>query len=167
MKIKTAGRNATPHELFLKLIRLDYPTAEKLDIERICLKIRDSIYKEIYKLNNPNISNKDIEILADFLIELNKKRDDGNLSSAEAWSIRNLENIITRMAEQQKCKEDFSYKYRDYENCELYKNVLFYVLSYIDFESINDSFDQISEIIAKCFQVDKNDLRDIHIIVSQ
>ena len=44
------------------------------------------------------------------MIKLNRKRDDGNLSSAETWSIRNLENIINRMGEQQKC-EDLSYKY--------------------------------------------------------
>jgi hypothetical protein len=32
------------------------------------------------------------------MIKLNKKRDEENLSSAETWSIRNLENLINRMA---------------------------------------------------------------------
>lgn len=37
------------------------------------------------------------------MIKLNKRRDDGNLTSAKACSIRNLENIINWMGEQQKC----------------------------------------------------------------
>lgn len=40
----TAGRNATPHELSLKLVRLDYPTVEIEDIKNICIRIRNSIY---------------------------------------------------------------------------------------------------------------------------
>jgi hypothetical protein len=32
------------------------------------------------------------------MIKLNKKRDEENLSSVETWSIRNLENLINRMA---------------------------------------------------------------------
>ena len=148
----TSGRNATPHELALKLIRLDYPKVQKEDIKNICLNIRNSIYK-IKDLPNSNISDDEILELADFMIKLNQKREDGNLSSAEAWSIRNLENLINRMAEQEKCKTNISYKYIQYENCELYMNVLFYVLSYIDFESINESFDQILDLIKDCFQL--------------
>ena len=148
----TAGRNATPHELSLKLIRLDYPTVQKEDIKNICLNIRDSIYSN-KKLLKTNITDDQVLQLADFMIQLNKKRDDGNLSSAEAWSIRNLENIINRMAEQQKCQENLTYKYISYENCLLYINVLFYVLSYIEFETIDDSFDHVLELIENCFQL--------------
>ena len=101
----TAGRNATPHELSLKLVRLDYPTVEIEDIKNICIRIRDTIYKN----QNSNISDDNILQLAVFMIKLNRRREDGNLASAEAWSIRNLENIINRMAEQQKC-EDITYK---------------------------------------------------------
>ena len=158
----TAGRNATPHELTLKLVRLDYPTVEKEDIKNICLNIRNSIYKN-KGLNSKNISISDDQVLqlADFMIKLNKKRDDGNLSAAEAWSIRNLENIINRMAEQQKCKEQLTYKYITYENCELYINVIFYVLSYIDFESIDESFDQIIKLIEDCFQLSESQVNEI------
>ena len=70
------------------------------------------------------------------MIKLNKKRDEENLSSVETWSIRNLENLINRMAEQQKCNETPIYKYMEFKNCEIYHNILFYVLSYIDFESV-------------------------------
>ena len=155
----TAGRNATPHELSLKLVRLDYPNVEIEDIKNICIRIRDSIYKN----QHPNISEDNILQLANFMIKLNKRREDGNLASAEAWSIRNLENIINRMAEQQKC-EDIIYKSIQYENCSLYVNVLFYVLSYIDFESIEDSFDEILNLIIECFQLGKNgeELRKIY-----
>ena len=145
----TAGRNATPHELSLKLVRLDYPSVEVEDIKNICIRIRDSIFSKSQRMN---ISDDNILQLANFMIKLNKRRDDGNLASAEAWSIRNLENIINRMAEQQKC-EDITYKGIQYENCSLYINVLFYVLSYIDFESIDDSFDEISHLITDCFQI--------------
>lgn len=123
---RTAGRNAIPHELTLKLV---------------CLNIRNSIY------NNKKLDSKDISIfddqvlqLADFMIKLNIKRDDDNLFAAEAWSIRNLENIIWL---NNKNVENLTYKYITYENCELYINVIFYVLSYIYFESIDGSFDQV------------------------
>jgi hypothetical protein len=43
------------------------------------------------------------------MIKLNIRRDDSDLKSAEAWSIRNLENNINRMGEQQKCQNP-SYK---------------------------------------------------------
>lgn len=43
------------------------------------------------------------------MIKLNKRREDGNLASAEVWPIRNLENIINRMTEHQRC-EDITYK---------------------------------------------------------
>lgn len=56
------------------------------------------------------------------------------------------------MSEQQKC-EDPSYWYIQYENCSLYLNVLFYALSYIDFESVDESFDEILSLIEKCFQI--------------
>jgi len=56
------------------------------------------------------------------------------------------------MAEQQKC-EDITYKGIQYENCTLYVNVLFNVLSYIDFESVDDSFDEILHLITDCFQI--------------
>lgn len=136
------------------MVRLDYPTVEVEDIKNICIRIRDTIYKN----QNSNISDDNILQLAVFMIKLNKRREDGNLASAEAWSIRNLENIINRMAEQQKC-EDITYKSIQYENCSLYINVLFYVLSYIDFESVDDSFDEILNLITDCFQwrrVEKN-----------
>ena len=135
----TTGRNTTPHELALKLVRLEYPTAEVDDIKNICINIKNSIYKgEV----SDNISDKEIEQLADFMIKLNKRREDGNLASAEAWSIRNLENIINRMAEQQKAnKNEFSRVH--FENCSLYINVLFYVISYLDYESVNFSFEEI------------------------
>ena len=54
------------------------------------------------------------------------------------------------MIEQQKCNND---NYIKYENCDLYINVLFYVLSYIDFESIDDSFNEILKLIENCFQL--------------
>ena len=152
----TAGRNATPHELTLKLVRLDYPSVEKEDIKNICIRIKKSIYGN----RNSNITDDEIEQLANFMIQLNKRRDDGNLASAEAWSIRNLENIINRMSEQQKC-EDPTYKYIQYENCSLYLNVLYYVLSYIDFESIEESFDEILSLIEKCFQLTKKELLEL------
>ena len=41
----TSRRNATPHELTLKIVRLDYPIVEKEDIKYICLNIKNSIYK--------------------------------------------------------------------------------------------------------------------------
>ena len=103
----------------------------------------------------PNVTDIHILQLAKFMLELNKKRVNGNLAAAEAWSIRNLENIINRMAEQQKC-EDITYKSIQYENCSLYINVLFYVLSYIDFESVDDSFDEILNLITDCFQLGEN-----------
>ena len=55
-----------------------------------------------------SISDEQVLQLADFMIKLNKKRDDGNLSAAETWSIRNRENMINRIAEQQKCKRNFN-----------------------------------------------------------
>ena len=94
------------------------------------------------------------------MIKLNKQREDGNSGSAEAWSIRNLENIINRMSEQQKC-EDPSYRYIQYENCNLYLNVLFYVLSYIDFESFDESFDEILSLIEKCFQLNHEESEEL------
>jgi hypothetical protein len=159
----TAGRNATPHELAIKLVRLDYPNVKTEDIKDICIKIRDTIYFN-KNLNQPNISDEQILELSNFMIELNKKKNDGTLSSAESWSIRNLENIINRMAEQQKCR-DFLYKHIKYENCELYINVIFYVLSYIDFESIDESYDQIIKLIENCFQLNPtqtNELRETY-----
>ena len=45
----TAVRNATPHELHLKLVRLVYPTVETEDIKNICIKNRNSIYQNIQK----------------------------------------------------------------------------------------------------------------------
>ena len=99
------------------------------------------------------------------MIKLNKKKDDGNLSSAEAWSIRNLENIINRMADQQKCEGNPSYKYIQDENCNLSVNVLFYVLSYIDFRSVDNSCDQILELIHNCLQLtveETNELRETY-----
>ena len=156
----TAGRNATPHELALKLNRIDYPTVEINDIKNICLNIKNHIYKD-KDIQTPNISEDQVLQLADFMIKLNKKRDDGNLSAAEAWSIRNLENIINRMAEQQKCNEQITYKYKQYENCELHHNVLFYVLSYIDYESVDETFDPIFDIIKDCFQLDEEKAKDL------
>ena len=61
----TAGRNATPHELSLKLVRLDYPNVEIEDIKNICIRIRDSIYKN----QHPNISEDNILQLANFMIK--------------------------------------------------------------------------------------------------
>ena len=58
------------------------------------------------------------------------------------------------MAEQQRC-EDITYKLIQYENCKIYVNVLFYVLSYIDFESVEDAFDEILKLITECFQLEK------------
>ena len=49
-----AGRNATPHELVIKLVRLDYPNVKAEDIKDICIKIRDTIYSN-KNLNQPNI----------------------------------------------------------------------------------------------------------------
>ena len=95
------------------------------------------------------------------MININKKRDEENISSAETWSIRNLENLINRMAEQQKCNENPTYKYMKFENCEIYHNILFYVLSYIDFESINDCFDPIKNIISECFQLDEEKTKEL------
>ena len=152
----TAGRNATPHELSLKLVRLDYPTVEIEDIKNICIRIRNSIYENMQM----NISDDEILQLATFMIKLNKRRDDGNLASAEAWSIRNLENIINRMAEQQKCQNP-TYKRIQYEGCALYVNVLFYVLSYIDFESIDESFDEILNLITECFQLNQKESEEL------
>ena len=94
----TAGRNATPHELSLKLVRLDYPKVKAKEIQNICIRIRDNISQDT------NISDEDILQLAYFLEKLNKRREDGNLASAEAWSIRNLENIINRMIEKKNVK---------------------------------------------------------------
>ena len=150
----TAGRNATPHELTLKLIRLEYPKAEVEDIQLICIRIRNSIYKRM----NPNITDDHIYQLAQFMLELNKKRENGNLASAEAWSIRNLENIINRMAEQQKHQSnnfdnEKSSSFIQYENCSLYINVLFYVMSFIDFELVDELFEDILELILDCFQI--------------
>ena len=152
----TAGRNATPHELSLKLVRLDYPTVEVEDIKNICIRIRNSIYENMQM----NISDDEILQLATFMIKLNKRREDGNLASAEAWSIRNLENIINRMAEQQKCQNP-TYKRIQYENCALYVNVLFYVLSYIDFESVDESFDEILNLITECFQLSQKESEEL------
>ena len=152
----TSGRNTTPYELALKLVRLDYPMVEIDDIKNICIRIRNSIYEN----RESNISDDEIQQLAYFMKQLQKQRDDGNLASAEAWSIRNLENIINRMSEQQKCK-DFLYKNIQYENCSLYLNVLFYVLSYIDFESIEESFDEILTLIEKSFQLKTNESEEL------
>ena len=121
---ETAGRNATPHELALKLVKIDYPKAEENDIKEICIRIRNYIYKSM----KPNVTDIHILQLAKFMLELNKKRVNGNLAAAEAWSIRNLENIINRMAEQQKHQGDiFTNKSGSsliqYENCSLYINV--------------------------------------------
>jgi midasin (ATPase involved in ribosome maturation) len=69
----TAGRNATPHELAIKLVRLDYPNVKTEDIRDICKKIRDTIYSN-KKLNQPNISDDKIIELSNFMIELNKKK---------------------------------------------------------------------------------------------
>lgn len=66
------------------------------------------------------------------------------------------------MAEQQKCK-DFLNNHIKYENYELYINVIFYVLSYIDFESIEESYDQILKLIENCLQlnpIQTNELRE-------
>ena len=153
----TAGRNATPHQLAIKLIRLDYPTVKTQDIRDICIKIRDTIYIN-KNLDQINISDEQILQLSNFMIELNKKKDDGTLSSAESWSIRNLENVINRMIEQQKSNND---NYIKYENCDLYINVLFYVLSYIDFESIDDSFDEILKLIENCFQLTQAQVKEL------
>lgn len=68
----TAGRNTTPHELALKLVRLDYPTVKTEDIKDICIKIRDSIYLN-KNLKQSNISDDQILELSNFMIELNKK----------------------------------------------------------------------------------------------
>ena len=64
------------------------------------------------------------------------------------------------MSVQQKCTEGF--KSINYQNCELWVNVLFYVLSYINFESCNDAFDQIAELIAKCFNADIKELKETY-----
>lgn len=68
----TAGRNATPHELSLKLLRLDYPIVEMEIIKNICIRIRNSIYGD--KKENINISDDGIEQVANFMKKLNKQR---------------------------------------------------------------------------------------------
>ena len=105
--------------------------------------------------------------LSEFMIKLNEKRDNGNLASAESWSIRNLEIIINRMAEQKKCNENYLYKKRQYENCELHVNVLFYVLSYIDDESVNESFKQIKPLIKDCFQLNEEQAEELQRIYDE
>ena len=96
------------------------------------------------------------------MIQLNKKKDEENLSSAETWSIRNLENLLNRMAEQQKCNNDIIYKNMKFENCEIYHNILFYVLSYIEFESINECFDPVLKIISECFELDQEKANQLY-----
>jgi hypothetical protein len=64
------------------------------------------------------------------------------------------------MVEQQKC-EDFLYKHIKYENCELYINIIFYVLSYMDFELIDESYDQLLKIIENCFQLNSTEVNEL------
>lgn len=124
----------------------------KRKILKILVRIRNSIFENILK----NISDDGILQLSNFIIKLNKRRDAGNLASAEDQPIRNLENIINRMEEQQKY-ENPTYKRIQYENYTLYANVLFYVLTYIDFESVDEAFDEILYLINKCFQLNQKE----------
>lgn len=60
------------------------------------------------------------------------------------------------MEEQQKYKNP-TYKRIQYENCALYAKVLFYVLTYIDFESVDEAFDEILYLITKWFQLNQKE----------
>jgi len=60
------------------------------------------------------------------------------------------------MEEQQKY-ENPTYKRIQYENYTLYANVFFYVLTYIDFESVDEAFDEILYLINKCFQLNQKE----------
>ena len=156
----TAGRNTIPHELSLKLVRLDYPALEIEDIKKICIRIRDSIYSNFH---NYNITDDDILQLVNFMFLLNEKKISKNLVSVQTWSIKNIKTLIYRMVEQERC-EDIVYKSIQYIYCPIYINVLFYVLSSIDLELVNKIFNYIIDLVVDCFQINekKEELRNIY-----
>ena len=50
----------------------------------------------------------------------------------------------------------------EFKNCEIYHNILFYVLSYIDFESVEDCFAPVLKTITESFQLNEEKNKELY-----
>ena len=156
-EIGTEGRNILPYTIQKRLKILKYPNPEDDDILKICKDIKNIIY--IKKDSN----NEDDVKLGKFYLEYNKKileyNKENNINLPQL-SFRDIKKIFKRIEyqNQEQYKDNFI-------NIKLYHNILFYILSSIDENNLNDVIDIIIGIIIKIFKNEINEpdkLKDLY-----
>ena len=140
----TEGRNILPYTIQKRLKILKYPNPEDDDILKICKDIKNIIYTKKDSNNDDDIK------LGKFYLEYNKKILEYNKENSinlPQLSFRDIKKIFKRIdyQNQEQYKDNFI-------NIKLYHNILFYILSSIDENNLNDLIDIIVGIIIKIFK---------------
>ena len=148
-EIGSEGRNKLPYTIQKRLKTLKYPNPDDEDILKICKDIKDNIYIK-------EDSNDDDEKLGNFYLEYNKI----NNENLPKLSFRDIKKIFKRIEYQN--QEQYKDNFR---NIKLYHNILFYILSSIDKNNLNEIIDIIISIILKIFKEEINEpdkLKDLY-----
>ena len=153
----TEGRNILPYTIQKRLKILKYPNTDEDDILKICKDIKNIIYTKKDSNNDDDIK------LGKFYLEYNKEileYNKINNVNLPQLSFRDIKKIFKRVEyqNQEQYKDNFI-------NIKLYHNILFYILSSIDENNLNDVIDIIIGIIIKIFKNEINEpdkLKDLY-----
>ena len=144
----TIGRNYLPQNIKKRIKEIFYPPQEIEDIVKICKDISKDIYKEKYD----DLNEMNAERLGKYMINLNKK----NFEEISQWSLRDITKILQRELIHSELHDIF-------KNIKLIHEILFYTLSSINKEEINNISKQVIDIIVDIFQCSDEDKKKLYI----
>ena len=150
-KIGTLGRNQLPPLIESSLKEFIYPshikkTTEEIeiiekDVQNICIEINNSFYNELEK-ENKNISDEEAKNIGKFMLKFNQL----DKNYIQPLSFRDIKKIFKRIYYQNNKREYFI-------GFKPYHNVIFYILSKLNKQNIQDIKNDLVELITDIFNL--------------
>ena len=136
----TIGRNTIPSTIASRFRYFKYPEQEAKEISSICIEIA----KNLYGNHDRSFTDEDAGKVGQYMVELNKL----NLKVIPQWSLRDITKLFQRIHYQDAKKDSFI-------NIKLHHNLLFYTLSPVSTEYIDEVFDPAFKKIVDIFELDE------------
>ena len=155
-KVGTLGRNKLPDLIESSLREFTYPshikkTCEEIkeienDVENICSEINNSLKEENKDDVEKPVLEGDAKKIGKFMLKFNQL----NKNYIQPLSFRDIKKILKRIYYQRnKIRKDI------FIGFEVYPNILFYILSKLNKQNIQDIKKELSKLITDIFQLKK------------
>ena len=143
--VGTLGRNPIPESIASKFRIFDFPEQSEEDIQKICIEVKNGLYK---KEEIKNFNDEDAKKVGSFMYHFNKT----NIKYIPKWSYRDILKLFKRIHFQDQKKEN-------YKMFNISLNLLFYITSPLNKNEITKYLDELLSIIGEIFNLDDETIR--------